>query len=56
MYRVLRFKPRQTDARMSTSLMMLPAEANGVVGLRMMNVMLGGNGARPKPNEWSVKR
>jgi hypothetical protein len=46
MYRVPRFKPRQTDARMFTSLMMLAAEANGVVGLRMMKLMRGGNGAR----------
>ena len=46
MYRVPRFKPRQTDARMFTSLMMLAAEANGVVGLRMMKLMQGGNGAR----------
>ena len=46
MYRVPRFKPRQTDARMFTSLVMLAAEANGVVGLRMMKLMQGGNGAR----------
>ena len=46
MYRVPRFKPRRTDARMFTSLMMLAAEANGVVALRMMKLMRGGNGAR----------
>ena len=31
---------------MFTSLMMLAAEANGVVALRMMKLMRGGNGAR----------
>jgi hypothetical protein len=31
---------------MFTSLMMLAAEANGVVGLRMMKLMRGGKGAR----------
>ncbi|SIO66951.1 hypothetical protein SAMN05443247_11565 [Bradyrhizobium erythrophlei] len=46
MYRVPRFKPRRSDARMLTSLMMLAAEANGVVALRMMKLMRGGNGAR----------
>ena len=46
MYRVPRFKPRRTDARMFTSFMMLAAEANGVVALRMMKLMRGGNGAR----------
>ena len=46
MYRVPRFKPRRTDARMLTSLMMLAAEANGVVALRMMKLMRGGNDAR----------
>jgi hypothetical protein len=46
MYRVPRFKPGQSDARMFTSLMMLAAEANSVVALRMMKLMRGGNGAR----------
>ena len=46
MYRVPRFKPRRTDARMLTSLMMLAAEANGVIALRMLKLMRGGNGAR----------
>jgi hypothetical protein len=46
MYRVPRFKPRRSDARMFTSLTMLAAEANGVVALRMMKLMRGGNGAR----------
>jgi uncharacterized lipoprotein NlpE involved in copper resistance len=46
MYRVPRFKPRRTDARMFTSLMMLAAEANGVVALRLMKLMRGGKGAR----------
>ena len=46
MYRVPRFKPRRTDARMLSSLMMLAAEANGVIGLRMMKLMRGGSGAR----------
>jgi hypothetical protein len=46
MYRVPRIKPRRTDARMLTSVMMLAAEANGVVALRMMKLMRGGNGAR----------
>jgi len=40
------FLPRKTDRRMFTSLMMLAAEANGVVTLRMMKLMRGGNGAR----------
>jgi len=31
---------------MLTSLMMLAAEANGVIALRMMKLMRGGNGAR----------
>ena len=56
MYRVPRFKLGLTDARMLTSLMMLAAEANGVVALRLMKLMRSGRGARCKPNEWSVKR
>ena len=39
MYRVLLSKPRRTDRRMFTSLMMLAAEANGVVALRIMKLM-----------------
>ena len=39
MYRVPLSKPRRTDRRMFTSLMMLAAEANGVVALRMMKLM-----------------
>jgi hypothetical protein len=46
MHRIPRFKLRRSDARMLTSLMMLAAEANGVVALRMMKLMRGGNGAR----------
>ena len=46
MYKVPLFKPRRTDRRMFTSLMLLAAEANGVVALRMMKLMRGGNGAR----------
>ena len=46
MYRVPQFKPRKTDRRMFTSLMMLAAEANGVVALRMMKLMRGGKSAR----------
>ena len=46
MHRVPLFKPRRSDARMFTSLMMLAAEANSVVALRMMKLMRGGNGAR----------
>ena len=46
MYRVPLFKPRRTDRRMFTSLMMLAAEANGVVALRMMKLMRGGKSAR----------
>ena len=46
MYRVPRFKARRSDARMFTSLMMLAAEANCVVALRMMKLVRGGNGAR----------
>ena len=46
MYRVPPFKPRRTDRRMFTSLFLLAAEANGVVALRMMKLMRGGNGAR----------
>ena len=46
MYRVLLSKPRRTDRRMFTSLMMLAAEANGVVALRMMKLMRGGKSAR----------
>ena len=46
MYRVPIFKPRRTDGRMFTSLMMLAAEANGVIALRMMKLMRGGNAAR----------
>ena len=46
MYRVPLCKPRRTDRRMFTSLMMLAAEANGVVALRMMKLMRGGKGAR----------
>ena len=48
MYRVPLFKPRRTDARMFTSLMMLATEANGVVALRMMKLMRGGKGARAR--------
>ena len=46
MYRVPQFKPRKADRRMFTSLMMLAAEANGVVALRMMKLMRGGKSAR----------
>ena len=46
MFRVPLFKPRRTDRRMFTSLMMLAAEANGVVALRMMKLMRGGKSAR----------
>ena len=46
MYRVLLSKPRRTDRRMFTSLMMLAAEANGVVALRMMKLMRGGKSDR----------
>ena len=46
MYRSPLFKPRRTDARMLTSWMMLAAEANGVVALRSMKLMRGGNGAQ----------
>ena len=46
MYKVPLFKPRRTDRRMFTSLMMLAAEANGVVALRMMKLMRGGKSAR----------
>jgi hypothetical protein len=46
MYRVPLLKPRRTDRRMFTSLMMLAAEANGVVALRMMKLMRGGKSAR----------
>jgi hypothetical protein len=46
MYRVPLFKQRRADRRMFTSLMLLAAEANGVVALRMMKLMRGGNGAR----------
>jgi hypothetical protein len=46
MFRVPLFKPRRTDRRMFTSLMLLAAETNGVVALRMMKLMRGGNGAR----------
>ena len=46
MYRVHLSKPRRTDRRMFTSLMMLAAEANGVVALRMMKLMRGGKSAR----------
>ena len=50
MYRVPLSKPRRTDRRMFTSLMMLAAEANGVVALRMMKLMRGGKSARRKLN------
>ena len=46
MFRVPLFKPRRTDRRMFTSLMMLAAEANGVIALRIMKLMRGGKTAR----------
>ena len=46
MYRVPLFKPRRTNAPMLTSLMMLAAEANDVVALRIMKLMRGGKAAR----------
>ena len=46
MYRVSLFKPRRTNARMLTSLMMLAAEANGVVTLRIMKLTQGGKVVR----------
>ena len=46
MHRVPLCKPRRTDRRMFTSLMMLAAEANGVIALRMMKLMRGGKSAR----------
>lgn len=46
MYRVPKVKPRRADGRTLNSLMMLAAEANGVVALRMMKLMKGGKSAR----------
>ena len=46
MLRVPKFKSRETDRRMFTSLIMLAAEANGVVALRMMKLMRGDKSAR----------
>jgi hypothetical protein len=46
MYRVPNFKLRRRDGRMFASLVMLAAEANGVVALRMMKLMQGGKNAQ----------
>jgi hypothetical protein len=39
-------KSRKADPRLLASMMMLAAEANGVVALRMMKLMRGGKSAR----------
>ena len=46
MFIVPRFKPRRNNQRMLNSLMMLAAEANGVVALRIVKLMRGGKSAR----------
>jgi hypothetical protein len=42
--------------RMFNSLMLLAAEANGVIALRMMKLMRGGRSARREANLMSAKR
>ena len=46
MFRIPKIKSRKADPRLLASMVMLAAEANGVVGLRMMKLMRGGKRAR----------
>jgi hypothetical protein len=46
MYRLPKLKKRKSDQRMFGSLMMLAAEANGVVALRILKLVRGGKSAK----------